>query len=722
MTALGVAILVSLLAALTITLTLPQAAPAADVDPVFVAGNPSCESLGYDFGFKVDPPNAGTYSIDGVNTVTVTTDGVNFDWSSTLGMDAVIAKGGPNANAYVYDPPGESNGDTGLHSPINPSNGQPFGLSHIEFCFDYEVEVDKDANTSFKRTFEWNIDKSVTPATWDLFRGDSGTSQYTVAVTKTGFTDSDWAVSGNISVKNPAPEAATITGVSDLISGGINAPVDCGVGFPHALAAGATLECTYSSALPDGSDRTNTATVTTSGMVGGGSASAAVLFGDPTTVVNGTINVSDSFAGDLGSFSDSGSTSYPRTFACDQDEGEHGNTATIVETGQSDSASVDVNCYALNVEKNANTALTRTWSWTIDKSADQTNLFLSPGQLFQVNYEVKVDASSVDSGHAVSGNISVANPAPIAATINAVADIVSPDIAASVDCGVSFPYSLAAGGALNCSYNADLPNANDRTNTATASLQNYDYASDGSSTPSGSSDFSGSANVDFSNAAMTEIDECIVVSDTYAGVLGNVCAADAPKTFTYSVWFGQNEDADVMLECGDNSHPNTASFVTNDTGATGEDSVTVNANVACNQGCTLTPGYWKTHSHRGPAPNDTAWLNLGDVDGDGISEGADERFSLLSGDATYYQVLWTVPQGNVYYILAHAYIAAKLNLLDGASSTPAVDAAISFAANFFATKAPSSSLTKAQKNEVIAKALILDNYNNGVIGPGHCSE
>ena len=40
--------------------------------------------------------------------MTVTTDGVDFDWSSTLGMDAVIAKGGPNANAYVYDPPAES--------------------------------------------------------------------------------------------------------------------------------------------------------------------------------------------------------------------------------------------------------------------------------------------------------------------------------------------------------------------------------------------------------------------------------------------------------------------------------------------------------------------------------------------------------------------------------------------------------------------------------------
>jgi hypothetical protein len=125
-------------AGLMVLLALSTTASATSVVPVFVAGNPTCTSQGYDFGFKVDPPNAGTYDIDGINTVTVTTDGTNFDWSSTLGMDAVIAKGGPNANVYIYDPPAEAFSDTGLHSPINPNTGNPFGLSHIEYCFDYE--------------------------------------------------------------------------------------------------------------------------------------------------------------------------------------------------------------------------------------------------------------------------------------------------------------------------------------------------------------------------------------------------------------------------------------------------------------------------------------------------------------------------------------------------------------------------------------------------------
>jgi hypothetical protein len=686
---------------------------ATTVTPIFVAGNPTCTGLGYDFGFKVDPPNAGTYSIDGFNTVTVTTDGISFDWSSTLGMDAVISKGGPNANVYIYDPPAEAFSDTGLHSPINPNNGEPFGLSHIEFCFDYELSVSKSARTSFTRTYSWDIDKSVTPASWDLFTGDSGTSKYTVDVTKTGFTDSDWAVSGVITIQNSTPVSATVTGVSDVVSPAIAAGVTCPVSFPFALASGATLVCTYSTALPDGSNRTNTATVTTSGTVGGGTANAAVTFGNPTTEVNATVNVTDTFAGSLGSFSDSGSTSYNRTFTCDADEGTHQNTATIVETGQSASASVTVRCHELRVAKTATTSKTKTWNWRIAKSADQTSLLLSEGQLFQVNYSVTVSASSTDSDWAVTGSITVSNPSPLDATLNGVSDVVSGVGAAAVDCGVSFPYTLPAGGTLTCTYKAALPDGSDRTNTATATLQNYAYDSDGIATPSGTTDFSGTASVSFASAAVTETDECIAVSDTNVGALGTVCAADAPKTFTYSLWFGAHPDADVELECGDNTHTNVASFVTNDAGATGSATWTVRANVACGRGCTFTPGYWKTHSDRGPAPYDNGWALIGPLQEDTIF--------FLSGK-TYYQALWTAPQGNAYWILAHAFIAAKLNILNGASSTPAVDAAMTFAQNYFSTKTPSSSLTKAERNAVIANAATLDSYNNGLTGPGHCSE
>jgi hypothetical protein len=95
---------------------------ATDVTPGFVEGNPSCTDLGYGFGYKIDPPNPGTYAIDGFGMLTFTSDGTYFDWTSTVGVDAVIVKGGPNSNVYVYDPPAEAFSDTGLHSPINPND------------------------------------------------------------------------------------------------------------------------------------------------------------------------------------------------------------------------------------------------------------------------------------------------------------------------------------------------------------------------------------------------------------------------------------------------------------------------------------------------------------------------------------------------------------------------------------------------------------------------
>jgi hypothetical protein len=93
----------------------------------------------------------------------------------------------------------------------------------------------------------------------------------------------------------------------------------------------------------------------------------------------------------------------------------------------------------------------------------------------------------------------------------------------------------------------------------------------------------------------------------------------------------------------------------------------------------------------------------------------------LSGK-TYNEVLWTAPQGNAYYILAHAYIAAVLNILNGADPAPA-STAIWWAQNsFFNTYGPTSTLSRTLRNQAIANATILDNYNNGYIGPGHCSE
>ena len=81
----------------------------------------------------------------------------------------------------------------------------------------------------------------------------------------------------------------------------------------------------------------------------------------------------------------------------------------------------------------------------------------------------------------------------------------------------------------------------------------------------------------------------------------------------------------------------------------------------------------------------------------------------LSGQ-TYYQVLWSNPSGgNDYCILAHQFIAAKLNILNGADTTAEVDTALTRAENFFKTFTPTANLSKALKTQLTAYATILDN-------------
>lgn len=344
------------------------------------------------------------------------------------------------------------------------------------------------------------------------------------------------------------------------------------------------------------------------------------------------------------------------------------------------------------VKKSAVTTFDRQWNWTIIKTGDQTSLTLAPGQLFPVNYAVTVQAVAVDSNWKVTGQISFQNTSSQPATITAVTDVISGGITADVDCGISFPFTLPAGFTKVCTYQASLPDGSSRTNTATVET-------DGT-VPGGSTTIPFS----FGNPT-SEMDECITVEDDQFGSLGTICAGDSPKTFNYSMNVGGVD------QCGTYQFINVASFITNDSGTKGSAKYVVNFDIPCAGACTLTPGYWKTHSKYGPAPYDSTWALLGE----------DNPF-FLSGK-TNYQVLWTSPSGgNAYYILAHAYLAAKLNILNGASTTSSVDAALFYAESFFNTYTPSSTLSRTVRNAAIQQAEVLDNYNNGVIGPGHCSQ
>jgi hypothetical protein len=115
------------------------------------------------------------------------------------------------------------------------------------------------------------------------------------------------------------------------------------------------------------------------------------------------------------------------------------------------------------------------------------------------------------------------------------------------------------------------------------------------------------------------------LSDSLYEDLGTICADDEDKSVWY-LW----EVATGQEECGLYDVYNVASFETSDTHAIGEDNWTVNVEILCLElGCTLTRGYWQTHSIYGPAPYDETWAAIGE----------DTTFYL--SDQSWYEVMHT---------------------------------------------------------------------------------
>jgi len=131
-------------------------------------------------------------------------------------------------------------------------------------------------------------------------------------------------------------------------------------------------------------------------------------------------------------------------------------------------------------------------------------------------------------------------------------------------------------------------------------------------------------------------------------------------------------------------------------------------------GCTHSKGYWKTHSNYGPAPYDTTWILIGE----------DSPFFL--SNQSYYEVMWTPPRGgNAYYILAHQYIATELNFKGGADPGEIQDL-FDECTDLFNTYTPAD-IGSLRGSDPVRQQFLelknsLDQYNNGIIGPGQCDE
>ena len=129
--------------------------------PISNDNNPTCSNFGAWTELKVDPPGNGVFT-DGVLSVTITNftnnDPKGFDWTSNIGVDAVLVKAGSDKhNLYVYNP--ESTGDTGLGPQAGQGNRHQPHLVLLRHGVDADPVADSVAEPVGGRC-RWNADAS----------------------------------------------------------------------------------------------------------------------------------------------------------------------------------------------------------------------------------------------------------------------------------------------------------------------------------------------------------------------------------------------------------------------------------------------------------------------------------------------------------------------------------------------------------------------------------
>ena len=377
-------------------------------DPIPV--DVDCGDITFPYTLPVGGTLTCTYSedvdgeIEGFNEVTVTTE--RFDYFA----EAEIEWGEPdpeiNKTVNIKDI-SELFGDVDLGSVTAP-DGATFDYSETfewdeNFCgqsFTYEntamivgteheaeailkvnircedLLVTKEVFTYYERTHKWDIAKMVeteneefldgVPKIW-LYADGSGdeTATWKVDVTYKGYEDSDFKVSGNIYITNDGQLDAEITSVVDVLGDDlIDVIVDCNVTFPYTLPVEVEgtnehiLTCSYSKDVDSKIEGNNVVTVTTTRDTY--SANAPIVWGEPDKEHLETVNIKDISilfgTLELGEVTapNNKQFTYDKLFAWgDYDPYlceipyTYTNTATIVETEQSASATLKVNVQCL---------------------------------------------------------------------------------------------------------------------------------------------------------------------------------------------------------------------------------------------------------------------------------------------------------------------------------------------------------------------------------------
>lgn len=164
-------------------------------------------------------------------------------------------------------------------------------------------------------------------------------------------------------------------------------------------------------------------------------------------------------------------------------------------------------CYdlELTVNKDANPALTREYTWTIDETVEPSHWELPPGETGESTYQISVTRSpAVERAWRVRGTITIDNLTPSDAVLDEVADLTVDGISSEIDCPVPLPgYILESGESVTCEYRTQLPDASPRTATTFVRTDGPVLGATATS------------RVDFDRAEIEEVSDSIYVTDDH---------------------------------------------------------------------------------------------------------------------------------------------------------------------------------------------------------------
>lgn len=501
-------------------------------------------------------------------TITVTDDKHVFSPAWTITWSAA---GTTSSKSYTWTTagvPGTCDGRQTNTARI-VETGQTAATTAV-VCVGKDLDVTKNVVAGLTRTYLWDITKTADVPTLTTLDDGSVTADYSVRVQAKGFDDTNWLMTGAITVKNPNLwEAVTLTGVQDVYEGTTCTITDAAGNL--TLGAGKTrtyhYSCTFGSKPPYAG--TNTATVTwdkaaahtPTGTASGTKAVTEAMWTE--SPVNKTVSVYD----DWTKPGEQHLVTGPITWTEDYDEtfdysveltgvaggtcADFTNRAWIKGAGDGvldeDTAQVTA-CHpvGLSVSKTAEGDFTRTYEWGIEKfiDGDQSSQTVHVDAYdHEFAYKVKVTpGAAVDSAWKVSGTITVTNDNTDAdiepVDLTGVDD--SPEVGADATCvyreagtttPVSFPIELESGEDVDIDYVCTLESQPTKpyagSNTATAT-----WGADGSAS---------SEPVEVEWNAPTEVDESVEVFDdkvdqSPAVKLGTVAwnEAGTPSVFDYT--------------------------------------------------------------------------------------------------------------------------------------------------------------------------------------------